>query len=418
MERRWFNWLMIGVLVLLTPAVALATNGVNLIGIGPVSRAMGGVGIAQPQDAIGAVFSNPAAMCFSAFCPSSEVEFGGTLFMPTVKGSISTMGQTFSAKSEGRVYPIPATGVSFNFPELPKWRFGLGAYGISGLGVNYKATALDQQNFFGPAPLAAGTYSDLMIMKFAPTAAYQVNSWLSVGAAFNIAYSTLDLGGGNGANYGWGVQLGAIVKPHDQVSLGLTYITPQAVNYRNVGDLDGNGILDNLTLESPHTLGFGIAYEPLYRKLLFEVDVKWLNWSGSQGYGDFGWEDQIVVGVGGQYRPMPKMALRMGYNFGNNPLKGENFNGNFGQVTSVQGKNIPSYYYQSFRIIGFPAITEHHLTFGVSYDVTDRFTILAGYVHSFRNTVSSNGTNLAGQPTTISSALYENAIDFGLTWRF
>ena len=176
MKRRWVNWLMVGTLVLLTPAMALATNGVNLIGIGPVSRAMGGVGIAHPQDAIGAVFSNPAAMCFSAFCPSSEVEFAGTIFMPTVRGSITTGNQTFNAKSEGRVYPIPATGVSFNFPELPKWRFGVGAYGVSGLGVNYKGTSLDQQNFYGPgAPLAAGIYSDLMIMKFAPTAAYQVN---------------------------------------------------------------------------------------------------------------------------------------------------------------------------------------------------------------------------------------------------
>ncbi len=90
MQRRWLYWLMVGALVLLTPLAALATNGVNLIGVGPIARSMGGVGIAQPQDAIGAVFSNPAAMCFSAFCPSSEAEFAGTLFMPTVKGSIAT----------------------------------------------------------------------------------------------------------------------------------------------------------------------------------------------------------------------------------------------------------------------------------------------------------------------------------------
>ena len=47
----------------LSPA-AFATNGTQLIGIGPVSRSMGGVGIAAPQDAISAVFANPAAMCF------------------------------------------------------------------------------------------------------------------------------------------------------------------------------------------------------------------------------------------------------------------------------------------------------------------------------------------------------------------
>ena len=54
---------------------ALATNGNTLINVGPVSRAMGGVGIAAPQDAISAVFANPAAMCFGPYCPSTQVDF-------------------------------------------------------------------------------------------------------------------------------------------------------------------------------------------------------------------------------------------------------------------------------------------------------------------------------------------------------
>jgi len=36
---------------------AQATNGDNLIGIGPIARSMGGVGVAAPQDAISAVFA-------------------------------------------------------------------------------------------------------------------------------------------------------------------------------------------------------------------------------------------------------------------------------------------------------------------------------------------------------------------------
>jgi long-chain fatty acid transport protein len=417
MKINWLIRMWVGVLLVLSPVAALATNGTNLIGIGPTARSMGGVGIAHPQDAIQAVFSNPAAMCFGAFCPSNEVEFAGTVFMPTVKAQISTLGQTYNAKSEGRAYPIPAMGVSFGFPELPKWRFGLGAYGISGLGVNYKGTSIDQSFApFGGFPLAAGTYSDFMSMKFAPTAAFQVNDWLSVGAALNIDYSTMDLGRGNGANFGIGGQLGIIVKPHEQISLGLTYITPQPVNYRNVFDFDGDGRWDNLILESPNTVGFGIAYEPFYRKLLFEVDVKWLNWSNARGYSDFGWHDQIVVGVGAQYRPIPKLALRMGYNYGNSPLQGQDFNGQ--TFTKVQGYTIPTYYYQSFRVVGFPAITEHHLTFGATYDITERFSAIFGYVFSFRNRIASTGTNLIGTPATISSALYENSVDLGFTWRF
>jgi long-chain fatty acid transport protein len=77
-----------------------ATNGDNLIGVGPISRAIGGVGIAAPQDAIGAVFFNPAAMCFGPFCPTGEVDFAGTLFMPDVKAKVGgpEVGGTINGK--------------------------------------------------------------------------------------------------------------------------------------------------------------------------------------------------------------------------------------------------------------------------------------------------------------------------------
>ena len=79
---------------------ALATNGDNLIAIGAIARSMGGVGIAAPLDAISAVFSNPAAMCFGPYCPSSEINFDGTLFMPKVDAKITQGNNTFKADSE------------------------------------------------------------------------------------------------------------------------------------------------------------------------------------------------------------------------------------------------------------------------------------------------------------------------------
>jgi long-chain fatty acid transport protein len=82
----------------LTPA--LATNGDNLIGIGPISRSMGGVGIAAAQDAISAVFSNPATLAFTP-TPDTEFDFAGTLFMPKVKGKIELGGTTYQADSQG-----------------------------------------------------------------------------------------------------------------------------------------------------------------------------------------------------------------------------------------------------------------------------------------------------------------------------
>jgi long-chain fatty acid transport protein len=407
---------------LLIPVAALATNGDNIIGVGPISRAMGGVGIAAPRDAISAVFSNPAAMCFGDFCPSSQVDFAGTIFMPTITGSVGAGTQRFDATSAARTYPIPALGISFNFKELPKWRFGFGAYGVTGLGVDYRTTNLNTTipvpNGFPQVPLAAGLRTDLSVMKFAPTVAYMPAPWMSIGVALNIDYSTLDLGSGLGSAFGLGAQIGAIVKPNPQVSLGITYITPQNITYRRVTDFNGDGSLDDLTLGSPNILGAGIAVEPIIKKLLIEGNLKWLNWSAARGYKDFGWQDQLVLNIGAEYKPIPKLALRVGYNYGKNPLKHNTIDGAFGNTTSVQGFNVPTYYYESFRTIGFPAIVQHHFTCGLGYHVTEKFLVNISYVHAFAQTFTETGVNLFGQPAKFKSTLFENSVDVGFSVRF
>lgn len=424
--RKLFLFLVILAMVLVVAPPAMATNGDNLIGIGPISRGMGGVGIAAPQDAISAVFANPAAMCFGPYCPGSEVNFAGTLFMPKVSASVTTSGlptASVSADSDKKVYAIPAIGLSV--PITTDWRFGLAAYGVSGLGVDYRTTGIAgnfpppfPQN--PPNPLIAGSYTQLQTMKFAPSIAYAADKNLSFGLALHIDYSNLDLGSGSSFNYGVGVELGALYKPMDMLSLGLTYVTPQEVNYKNVLNLGGT--VGSLKLASPQQVGLGIAIEPIKDTLLLEVDGKWVNWANAKGYDDFDWKDQWVFGIGAQYKPIKPLALRIGYNYANNPVREHN---NFVGVTptgpnmiSVQGNNMPTYYYETFRIIGFPAIVKQHITFGVGYEISKRFAVNAGYTHAFKEDVNESGTNFAGMPVTLKSTLYEDSVEFGFTWRF
>jgi len=419
--RKLFAVLGVFCLVLGISAAADATNGTNLIGIGPITRSMGGVGIAAPQDAIGAVFANPAAMCFGAYCPGSEFNFAGTLFQPTVKAQVNAGGVSASAKSDEKVYAIPAIGLSVPIPQAPQTlRFGLAAYGVSGLGVDYRDSKLDQPvAAFGGAPLAAGTDTQLQTMKFAPAIAYQPTDRLSLGLALQIDYSNLDLGSGSSFNYGWGYQLGVIYKLTDAVSLGGTYISPQKVKYENVLPIPPTGSSSaNLELESPQQVGFGVAVT-LFDKLLIAGDVKWVNWSNAQGYDDFGWDDQWVYALGAQYEVIPKLFLRAGFNYGDNPVKKHrNFNGAFGSNTTVQGTTLPTYYYETFRIIGFPAIVETHLTAGIGYEFSPKFAIHMGYMHAFENKIKETGTGLDSNPASLQSKLYEDSLELGLTWRF
>jgi long-chain fatty acid transport protein len=418
------------ILVILLSSPVCATNGDNLIGVGPNSRAMGGVGIAYPLDAISAVFANPAAMCFAPYCPSSEFNFSGTLFMPDVSAKITTADGIVEADGASKVYAIPAIGLSVPFGSQPsQWRFGLSAYGVSGLGVDYRGTSIDNSDFYGPgAPLASGEYTQLQIMKFAPTVAYQVSSSLSVGLALHIDYANLDLRSGSSFGYGVGIQPGIIYKPTGNLSLGFTYTSPQSVDHDDVTDFDQDGTLDTLELESPQQFGLGAAYQFLDGMILVEADAKWINWSDAEGYKDFDWDDQWVFAIGAQVEPMPNLFLRIGYNYGKNPVNEHNgWDGGFNFGTSpptpnsannVQGKNIGSYYYETFRIIGFPAIVEHHLTLGIGYQFTPNFRADIGYMHAFEETITERGTDLQNRPVTLESSLSEDSLDFGLTWRF
>jgi len=401
---------------------AAATNGDNLIGIGPISRAMGGVGIAAPQDAISATFANPAGMCFGPYCPGSEVNFAGTLFIPKPSTRISVLDGVFDTgwvDSDDKVYAIPAFGLSV--PINDRTRFGLAAYGISGLGVDYRGTVVDDPGFWGAgAPLVAGEYTQLQIMKFSPNIAYLLTDNLSVGLGLHVDYSALDPRSGSSFNYGVGAQAGAIYKLGDKVSFGVTYKTPQNVEHENVRDFDGDGALDDLELEIPQEAGVGVAVEPVPGKLLIEVNGKWINWKDAKGYEDFDWDDQWVVAVGAQFKPTKKLALRVGYNFAENPVKDhDGWDGTFGaDFVNVQGNLIPRYYYETFRIVGFPAIVEHHVTAGIGYEFSDSFAINLGYMHAFEETITENGTDLAGTPAVFESSLEEDSVEFGMTWRF
>ncbi len=409
-----------------TVSDAGATNGDNLIAIGPIARAMGGVGIAAPQDAISAVFSNPAAMCFGPYCPGSEFDFATTIFMPKAKTRINNTainafsggtlnGDTGWKKSDSDLFFIPAIGISA--PITQNLRFGFAAYGVSGLGVDYR-DKFDLDPF--TTPHKQDVYTDLSIMKIAPNIAYMVTPNFSIGASLHIDMGVLDLGYKDGTSTGWGVggQVGAIYKT-GPVSLGLVYVTPQKIKHEGVADLDGDGNADDLKLESPQSLGFGIAYEPVINVFLIETDVKWLNWADADGYDDFGWEDQWVFNIGAQYKPIPKLALRLGYNYGKNPV--EEHNGWEGappaNTVNVQGKHVNRYQYEVLRIAGFPAIVEHHITAGIGYEISKTVSLNLGYMHAFKNKVEEDGT-FAGYHASVDSTLYEDSIDLGLTWRF
>ncbi|MBI5640546.1 MAG: outer membrane protein transport protein [Nitrospirae bacterium] len=422
--KRLLSSVLVALCILSFAGISAATNGDNLIGIGPISRSMGGVGIAAPQDAISAVFSNPAAMCFGPFCPGSGFDFAGTIFMPTTHTRITIPAfglDTGRQRSDSDLYLIPAIGISS--PISQDLRFGLAAYGVSGLGVDYR----EKMDLDPGTPGNQSVYTNLMIMKFAPNLAYMVNPNFSVGGAIHINYAALDLAEGQAPGYSAGVQLGAIYKS-GPLSLGATYVSQQKAKHKKVANFDaafGDLQMDDLKLGSPQYFGLGAAFEPVRNVLLVEANAKWLNWADAAGYEDFGWKNQWVFNIGAQYKPTPQVSLRAGFNYGRNPVRNNVLSGSTPPV-SVQGKSVPQFQYEILRLSGFPAIVESHITAGLGYQLTKSVSIDLGLVYAFKKSMKETGTaafpdgsgGFVVVPVSIESDLQETALDFGITWKF
>lgn len=402
----------LGAALALMPVAAMATNGDSLEGIGTVSEALGGTGVAAPQDGLTAIVNNPSGLSFVPGADTKEAVAGLTLFHPTVKARITTPGGQLSGGSDDPVSLIPF--LSYSQPLTAHWNVGIGAYGVSGMGVDYRGKGWDLDG----DPLngyEGDIFSKYASMKLAPSAAYKVSDSLSLGLALHGNYSTLDFAQGQSEAFSAGLAVGATYRI-GTVQLGLSYTTPQKSTFEKVYNFDaftGDRSPDDLSLEQPAAYVGGIAWQPNDR-FLTEVNAKFLPWSDAEGYDAFDWKDQWVFAIGAQYKATEKLALRAGFNYSENPVR-EHHGWDPTGVTVVQGKQVPTFGYELLRNVGFPAIVESHLTLGFGYQLTPALALNVAYAHAFNKEFESVS---AGDAIRLGSSLSEDSIGIGLTWSF
>jgi len=401
--------------ILAVAGSAMATNGDNMIGVTPASEAMGGLGVGMPIGSVDSIFRNPAWM-------NSEkgftVSFGGILFMPDVKArySGSTNGDTGYVSSRANFFTVPEIGITNRINDQVV--VGIAAYGVSGMGVDYR----DKD------PRLANMHTTLQFMRIIPAVSYQVNPNLSVGVGLDLAWGSLDMGatiphnagGGQSSSYGVGAQLGIGYKVGD-LTVGFNYQSPVSMKYKHVFDSNGDGSYEDLKLQQPQEVAAGIGYKVL-PNLKVGLDLRWINWSNADGYKQFKWKDQTVIAVGGEYQVTPALKLRAGYNYGKSPIR--SYSGLNGMMPT---NNIPSlaqpfpdFNVQWFNLIGFPAITEHHISFGGSYQFTKNFAVDLAYVHAFEKKVESSGQNalIGDANATVGAKNSQNEVGVALRWSF
>jgi len=413
---------------------ARATNGMRMIGFGPVQDSMGGVGVGATLDAC-SLLSNPAGIADLG----QRLDAGGAFFKPTVKYSatgtaVPIPGVAFVANDGASLdsnrggSPIPA--LAYVHPITEQLSAGIGVFGVAGMGVDYKSNL-----YFG------NTYTSYMQARFTPGFAYKVNDMLSLGATANVMVAQMkyDVASGFGqavhdtaTALGIGGTFGAKFTPVRIVTLGAAYETkssfqdfsftvPDRAN--PFASFPGQpatipGGTDKLHFDQPQSFTFGGSVSPIER-LLLAVDVQWINWAQTMGQGlpkystdpnatgvipfNMNWHNQWVFKFGAQVAVAQGLTVRAGYNYGKMPLD-------------------PN---RAFENLAFPAVVEHHITGGLGYAVSDRLALnVTGLYAPTAKLQGSNadvppalgGTGQGIQSYTTEMSQFE--IDFGLAYRF
>ena len=269
---------MIKKLLLLSCAASslLATNGVNMIGTGTVSRSMGGTGVAFFSSGSDAMNKNPALI---ADVKNNEFHFDITYFNATVKTS-TTDNMFLNETAANPIYDgYNPNGTSQNhldtnfIPTMSyvgrindSWSWGFSMFGVAGLGVDYKDTS--KKNYIDTNGNPNSNYgqrrfkSGMMLMKLIPAFAYRTGNTtfgiapvLGLGAmSINYDESQTQADGNRdnrqsrreglfGTNIGgpdlvpaFGWQAGMDIKVTEKLRIGTTYQSSLKYTYNDVAN--------------------------------------------------------------------------------------------------------------------------------------------------------------------------------------
>ena len=361
---------------------AYATNGDQMLGVTATQWGMAGAIVAAPQDA-GTVLTNPAGL---GFLEMEEVRFDMGF------GFLNPPRKANGVDSDSDLYLIPSGAVSFRTSD--KLTLGMGMAGLSGMGVDF-------DDIMAAAPGSQNVVTTKQFYKIAPGFAYRVNDQLSLGAALNIDYQSLAIDNASmhlpqNQGYGFGASLGLVYKLSDKVQIGAAYVSQQ-----NMDEFVWNTTAGrySMTMDAPAQTSLGVAFRP-DPSWLIEADVKHIAFSqvldevdfdtpAGASVMNFGWDDQIVYAIGVQKQVNPRTQVRFGANYGESPIGPEDVDNNIGSL----------------------AVTETHLSAGLTRQLGKKVSASFSYVRALPNEVTSD----SGSGNTIE--LEQNVVNFQISYK-
>jgi long-chain fatty acid transport protein len=351
---------------------------------------------AMSEDA-GTIFFNPAGMTrlkgpeatagIHLLLPRADLENRGST--ATARTLAGTVTRPIGGGDGGNPYdPTPVPNAYFAYPVMNRdlW-VGLGVSAPFGLANKYNA------DWFGRYD---SIESNLLTLDIAPSVAYKVLDWVSIGGGIDIQYADAKLTSAvftgsatdaisklQGNDWSVGYNVGILFEPLPTTRVGFHYRS--AIDHTLDGDLklsragaslsDSPGTAD---LDLPDIFAVGFAHD-VTPALTVMAEYNWYGWSNYKeirvkrpGLPDQvvpqNYEDTFSVAVGAQYRINETWTVRSGVQYDETP--------------TIDG----------FRSTRTPDGDRYWLSAGLSYTVSDNFTVDMAYTHVFIDSGDINTT--------------------------
>lgn len=374
---------------LIFPTTAQATEGYFLNGTSIRDKGVAGSGIADPQDPL-VLANNPAGIAEI----DSQIEVGASVFMPrrsyTGDGGPGFTGSG-EVKSGSNYFVLPSVGLSYKLDDDSA--VGVAIYGNGGLNTNYPDIT-NPACVSPPLPASSGTYcggaagvnliqafvsvgyarklGDHVTIGVAPVFAAQIFQARGIAAfsAFSVD-PTHFTNTGNSTSTGFGARAGILLKPAPQFRIAASYQTKINMSkFKEYAGLFENGG----EFDIPSNFQIGVAVDPA-PGITFMADYRHINYSdvaavanssgtmapfGSAGGPGFGWKNVDAFKFGLEANVSPKLTLRAGAAFNDNPVRSED---------------------ATLNILA-PGVSKQHFTAGAQVKLNDKSALDFAFVYS------------------------------------
>jgi long-chain fatty acid transport protein len=326
-------------------------GGLYLYEIGTPDVGLASAGYAARAQDPSTVFTNPAGM---TRLERSEIQLGVMPLYANTQFNPDSSTTTTGPDGDGSAW-LPAGSIFYVHNLSPDLKFGIGALGFFGLGLEY------EDDWVGRYYVQEVT---LQAFGVQPAVAYRVTDWLSVGAGVvalygvfdeKVAVNNIDPGRGDGRiklhdeDIAFQANLGLMLSPWKGTRFGLTYLSEADLEFKdrpqvnNLGPgletlLGAKGLLNaklNIGMTMPQAVMFS-AYHDLTPRLAVMGNLGWQDWSrfGKVDVGidaaetssltaDRNYQDTWHAALGAQYRVADPWLLSAGIAYDSSMVEDE-----------------------------------------------------------------------------------------------